>query len=1620
MLNTTDEKGIFGYENSKHKKMKDALYGFDGFGEKVTKPLSDEVRSAMIEDAKAATAQLEKERAILSTPIDEKAMNEQYRKTARDFLVPSPNDEQRRRRLFATADHVVQDATDSLFKENVKGVFTAERSRAEEDARKEYGKYSTVPGADPMSALGALRRASDPQAVIEKTMQSIDNDRLNEIANKYAAYAGYSPEAYRKQVLEPKLRERLYKEYINEATPDSSAEYIARSSYNNSLTGKMMDLSLNAHSGTNSQSLIDREGLASYDANRLENLAAGIGSLLVDMPMFSGIGSLSSAAARGTANIAKGVTSSLMKKYAAKGLEIPVAERMVEQAFKSKMANMMAGSALTQGLTLGTYDAGHSIADDLLMNDGINIEKAVKEYGHGFATGAAVGIVGTPLRTISRGLTGGKKFLSSAATLGAESAVFTASNQLEKLSAGVDVEPIDLFYDYAESMATLGAMKLAHWRPKGGYAKLNAKGKLREELDFTMAEKEEMTSAGVEPALFVKELESSLNAGSKGAAASAREVMSKYLQMMTSANLSASTRSKLLYLVENKLTSTPPVPVNYSVEKTADSGFRVRLLDEAGRSISVSRTLSGNEVQSELLRNKDVLRRNRISNFENEILKESDSVNFFEKAGEYAREKGISTEQVTDILYKKANNQQLTPGESAMFNDISKRAGDGDARVGYMLQNIRRTLEAKYNLGEGSLLDAIERSGNELTQNENMALDEYLKMMESEVGIIRGGKGKERLLAIDKEMAGSSYGNLSNFQAKLDERRDFMETEFNKGNRNVGAKGDDMEFPIQIPKQWTRPYAWSYYGVRNTPKDFVRLKSRAQELADRVGLNVNFIYDERSIPLDLDNVKGYNNQLKSLGWVDGKRNAVYFNLPNISDIHELEKTFLHEVVAHRGIGKLMGKYLNELYNDIYTRSSPELRSEINRFAKNTGLEGYSAVGEFIAELAEKNELTPKENSLLNRIKGSLKSMLVGKKIVSPDNDLITIDDVKKLLRTHQTAMFEGKHPDEYRASALEKFPSLNNLPDYYDHRAYDKYIIEKYPDKAKALAESPSLLWNDRRRTLYEPEYNPAEEGALSYRLIGKHGAERLAKSKYKDYLVNSTPDEAERLEKEGVPSKVIWERTGWERGADGEWRSEIGEEHMKLRDLTGMVLAQKQPQVFAAYDNIKYLPDSELKDVHKSLIRNLEKAYDRIFADVTIEMHHLLDDPLLYAAYPDIAKVEVQISDKIDKACKYDAEKNIMYVNNKEVIRPESLSRKLISETQRMIQSRENFARSIDLIRADAEGELKERYDEAMQAARLVAEYNNDMTPKLYEELSRKFKRVYGIGPLAFIRYYPSVNDYILKVVNGEYKAQSGDVEAQNAELRWIMPDILRRETPPSKSEATKREDQIPFVDFAEAQKVLSGPLDFIRKSFRLRPIPSREVSPDNSSGNYNANDELMEMLHWDREFTDKILKEKEPSDYVKMQLPELFPDFAKYKNAVERAETRDISGDFYYDEYGNMVPVHKEELLPDVEKESKHNVYAGRVTRENIDKLIRAAFSKKRRIVDTPSDGFEDVLEYDRNGNPRMGVKLKKKDKKAQKSGYEKIIDEIEAEIKDLNGFEDDGADTYLDYNFDEGLPN
>lgn len=1501
-MSSNNLNGIFGYEKSKQKKIKDNLYGYNGYaGNSAEEPMSEQQRATLYTDAARAGEQIARERATLDAPFDKNAKMAQYRKSATNFLVPSANDELRRRRLFAMSDRTINDAADALYEDGVKDVFQNERSEAEELARNEYKKYVSVPSPNPESALGAMRRAADPESVIGKTMHKIDGAKLDEVANKYAGYARMSPEAYRKELLEPAVRQRLHNEYVNDAKPKSSAEYMARNAYNSSITGKLMDINLNAHSQTNSQSLIEREGLEAYDANRLEKLASGIGSLVVDMPLFSGIGALSSSLVKGTAGIAKGLSSSIAKKYASKGIQSSAAERMVEQAIKSKMAAKIAGSSATQALTLGGYDVGNSISDDLLLNDGIDVEKAVKAYGHGLATGAAVGVVGTPLKTMSRGLTGGKKIAASTGVLGAESAVFTASSEMQKAAAGVDVEPIDLLYDFGESVATLGAMRLAHWRPTGGYAKLTSNGKLKEQFSFTDAEQRDMLSSGINPRIFINELESVLNVNSRESVANRDNVKNMYLQMMNGDKLSAATRLKLLYLVENKITSTPPYPTDYNVEVLENGNYKFSYLDANGRRIESKDNMSYNQVQNVLLKSKDILRRNKIAHYENEILGASDSDNFFRQAGEYAREKNIPLDNVVDVLFNKSNEKELSPEENKMLEEISQRASYGDVRVGYMLQNMRRGLEKKYNLSEGSLLDAINKRSYMLAHEENLALDEYLDCMRNEAELLKSGVSNERIASLDKGMQASSYGDFTNYEAKINERRRFMQNNMGKNpNYNVESIGETMTYPIEVPKQWNGSGTWSYYGHRNSPTDIIRYENRARELAEKLGYAIRFVYDERSIPLNEFNVEEYNNKVRAMGWLDNNDGKVYINLPNIRNMHELEKTVVHEMIGHGGMSNLFGEYLYEFYDNLYRRSDPALRKEFHKLAQRYGLSGYAAIEEYLAELTEKNAPTPKEAAILNGYKNFIGNMLVEKKYYSPDNKNVTTEDLRDFLTAHHEAMLAKKRPNEYRNSVLNRFPEMKEIHDYYNHDNYERFMQEKYPDKQKALEETPDFIWDDKRRLFDFLNYNGNSNKPTSYRFIGERGAQRLANSEYRNQLLEPTPEKALQMEREGASPEDIWKATGWERGGDGKWRSEINEDNLDIRDLTHTVLKVKSPEAAAAYDVINKIPESQRTVKQKRFLNNIYKKSDRIFKGVDLRLHHLIGDPVFFTAYPELVNIPVVVTNKLNVPSKYDVIKNKLYVNSKNLTNPEELKVDIVGSLQYMIQENDNLSRSVELMRADLEGKFARNYNKALSLSRKLNRLNTPHSRQLYDIASKLFKQTYKVHPNDFETYYPSSNEYILKIIYNEPRSLSADVEARNAHIRQYLSDEERREALPAETEDVPREMQVPFIDMKQVESMLDGPLDVIDKSFKN--IGSDLLGEFKRTDRDRVADQLMYPYLNAGEQLKELRKKKLREQYLnKMRKTSSNLDNAKLKPA-------DFSDFFYYDKYGNIIPYEKD----------------------------------------------------------------------------------------------------------------
>ena len=219
LKNDLEQNGIYGYANSKEKKridaIKDSLPGKGG----------RESLEGFVPDSRLASVKRTVERVgNLTDALGNKNERSAYHfNSAREALVPTDN-EQRRRRQFVLSQNVADDAVNEFYKSKVLPEFNAQRERFDSIGNDTYRDYSSVPGADPLTALRMSRSASDPSKVINSTMERIDGKELNRIADAYARYGGLDTDSYRNAVLEPALSNRMVGEYIKDAVPGSGLE----------------------------------------------------------------------------------------------------------------------------------------------------------------------------------------------------------------------------------------------------------------------------------------------------------------------------------------------------------------------------------------------------------------------------------------------------------------------------------------------------------------------------------------------------------------------------------------------------------------------------------------------------------------------------------------------------------------------------------------------------------------------------------------------------------------------------------------------------------------------------------------------------------------------------------------------------------------------------------------------------------------------------------------------------------------------------------------------------------------------------------------------------------------------------------------------------------------------------------------------------------------------------------------------------------------------------------------------------------------------------------------------------------------------------------------------------
>ena len=1350
-MNTFEvDNGILGYRKSRQRKNRNAILPNNEGESYVTElqdstpaePVNKEYANTLLHSLQPGARYIEQSNNRWESWDAEKG-SKAIHSRMHEAIVPQDTEE-RRRKVFATSPNVVNGALDEYYNTTLRANLQEQRKLADDKAIEDY-KSNITAGADPFVALRAIRKATVPSNIIEQTMATNDDEKLNAIAQRYAGYAGLNPQEYRKSILEPALRDRIANELIESKTPKSSLEYIGRQAWRSSIPGALTEMALQGKSPAGNHRFLDDAAMENYNASRLENLTAGIGGLVLDSGVFAGLGAAASKTTGAVTNLIKNrAVARIMAKGASSGITREAAEQTVRNAMVNSLGTKIMQSSFNQGMTLGAYDTAHSVVNDILHNEKVNIGTAANAFGHGAATGVALGVVGTPLKAMSRGLTGGKKVAASAGVLTAESAVFTGMGEANKLAQGIDVEPIDLVYDFGESAATLLAMRMFHWRPSGGENKLNKMGQLKSQLRFSLPESEEIAKTGVDAEAFITKLEKSLNVYRSGNNERTNDdVRNDYMKLMLSPELSASTRSKLLFLVENKISSTPPAVVDYSIESLGNDKYNFVTMDAEGRRIE-SIPCEGEEgIKSALFIHTGSLRRNRIAEHERLLMQSYDSQNFFRQAGKYARETGADINAIADAMYARANGEAVSPEQQQMLGDILRRSNYSDNEVAQMLYNTRRSLEQQYGLHEGSLLEAVNKSSFYCSANENAALNEYETIMRNEVRALYSGTSLER--AAELASGSGRFEGLGNEELKNKERGEFAANAIRTGKGlNEGAiptlteKYGLFSDGMREPEGWNPKYVWNTHGNRFTTEDVERMSIEAKDYARKLGVEIDVIKNEKEIS-EYDSE--YSNKVRSFGWYDDVNDVVVINIPNNANMQELRSTIVHEVVGHMGLSKLFGNYYHDFLEEVYIRGSKEVREGIDYQAKKLGANYHYAVDEYLARLAEKTITTPEERTILQRFRDFVRDTLRRLGIYDAP---ISESELIKLIRRHHQAMANRQSTSEYRSKAFSPFESARYADDGYENLESLKMRYDKMKEEYPRFENIPEPFRYHKLGLYGEVEDADAYDDAVRtrmrnyYRDIGIVGIDNLDKSKkdtFKNRLKKARTWFTDYHRKETAERK-----TNFRQDTSGHLKIFVGDhiQNARIKDYVLRTLETSNPRLAKKYRKIL---EKEANLRTPSEHKFLDRAYRMVdIYDNTAVLGDILVDERFYSFYPEAKKIPIVFHPLKNSLAIYDAQNKVLVIDKRGFASSNSLKSSLYMTLNHVVQDLESF----DIAPSDLDRIIENL---------LVQYYNGRNTSNFLKDIDTSiegrrlpefFKKDYGVDYYDFNKVFPTAESYV------------------------------------------------------------------------------------------------------------------------------------------------------------------------------------------------------------------------------------------------------------------------------------
>lgn len=146
-----------------------------------------------------------------------------------------------------------------------------------------------------------------------------------------------------------------------------------------------------------------------------------------------------------------------------------------------------------------------------------------------------------------------------------------------------------------------------------------------------------------------------------------------------------------------------------------------------------------------------------------------------------------------------------------------------------------------------------------------------------------------------------------------------------------------------------------------------RMTTHAQELVEKLHLsNVEIVADGSGFTGKRQKAKGFYNK------TTGKITVIIGNHTSMADV---EKTILHESVAHHGLRQLFGEHFDQFLDNVYESCDYKIRQKIDALMEEKGYDQHTATEEYLASLAEDMNYETTDPTFWTAIKEAFLDML---------------------------------------------------------------------------------------------------------------------------------------------------------------------------------------------------------------------------------------------------------------------------------------------------------------------------------------------------------------------------------------------------------------------------------------------------------------------------------------------------------------------------------------------------------------------------------------------------------------------------------------------------------------------